>query len=1041
MKKELGSQMPADHLSQWLERLGYSAEAEALHRAGDHIAPGHPYALEMHALLQPQGAIQAQAVFDVEGVPTVVFVSERDGHPLTAAELDGVRQRLWNQNLASVVIVIEGTRAAALPVRRLRHAAQPLALAEARPDGPFSAAEVRSSDLSQRLPRWFEAKARVDRKLLDNLSAAVRQLMAQGLERPQAQTLMGQVLFVSYLEHRHIVSDVYRSRRGVGSLHALVQAGDREGVSALIAQLRNDFNGDFLRPPEPDSAPSADAIADPWDALPATGYELLDHFLSRVDLASGQGDLWNYDFSFIPVELLSGLYESFLSVEEQAEDGAYYTPRHLATLTIDEAFAASSDPLQEVIFDGACGSGILLTTAYRKLIALSESRLGQPLGFAARRDLLLRQIFGGDTNPMACRVTAFSLYLSLLEGLDPADVLEAQERDGVKLPRLRGSNLCDGASADIFSDAHPFAGKRFTLCVSNPPWKEASGAATSADTYANAVEMPAVLRQVAGMYAVRVLDFLAEGGTLCLILPITQLLGAGASRYVPYLFDRVRPRRLINFGDLQALLFPTAENTCHVLVASRRPRAQLGRVSFTETFDYCVPKADLSLAFGRLTLQSADRHELQTQAVQEDPSLLTTLMWGDANDLSLLTRLSLRGTLGDFWKGGKGARWRNRKGVHFEDRQRAPVDPGPLREMPYVSTDGLKRGVPVLHASDKTEWPAAQETVVGLDTVLPVFDGPRVLYPDGFSKDEHNVRAVFADGPMSFKSSIGVIAGPREDEALLRMVAIFLRSSLARYFLMLTCTKMLSERNGVHLDDIKAFPFFAPEHAPEPAQAQAVLARAATFSRGLEAAPSPQTQAVLYRAEREALDELVFDYFGLSLTERVMVRESVSVLMPSIRPRSYKSLYTPLQRRTSAEALPRYAEALGAALTMWRERMGGVGHFSVAVVATDPARTGGVGVVRVQYLPDGTAAADVSTSVDDALVQETLHALRRDALDALQRPDGLRFVPDQCLWTPRGLYLVRPLTQRGWLLRTALRDAERIVREAQRRASRETAAA
>lgn len=1034
--------MPADHLSQWLERLGYSAEAEALHRAGDHIAPEHPYALEMHALLQPQGAIQAQAVFDVEGVPTVVFVSERDGHPLTPAELDGVRQRLWNQNLTSVVIAIDGIRAAALPVRRLRHAEQPLMLAEARPDGPFSAAEVRSSDLPQRLPHWFDAKSRVDRKLLDNLSATVRQLVSKGMERVQAQALMGQLLFVSYLEHRHIISDVYRSRRRVGSLHALVHAGDRAGVSALIAQLRNDFNGDFLRAPEPSGDLAAPAMADPWEALPDDGFELLDRFLSRVDVVTGQGDLWNYDFSFIPVELLSGLYESFLSAQEQADEGAYYTPRHLATLAIDEAFAASADPLQEVIFDGACGSGILLTTAYRKLIALSEAKAGHRLGFAARCDLLLRQIFGGDTNPMACRVTAFSLYLSLLEGLDPTDVLAAQERDGVKLPRLRGSNLCDGASADIFSDAHPFAGKRFTMCVSNPPWKEASGEATSADTYADEVEMPAVLRQVAGIYAVRALDFLVEGGTLCLILPITQLLGSGAARYLPYLFHRVRPRRLINFGDLQALLFPTAENTCHVLVASRRPHAQIGRVPFTETFDYCVPKADLSLAFGRLTLQSADRHELQTQAAQEDPSLLTTLMWGDANDLSLLTRLSLGGTLGDFWKGGgQRTRWRNRKGVHFIDRKRNPVDAAPLRALPYVTTEGLKRGVPVLHASDTTQWPVDQHTVVGLDTVLPLFDGPRVLYPDGFSKGEHNVRAVFTDGPLSFKSSIGVIAGPREDEALLRMVAIYLRSSLARYFLMLTCTKMLSERNGVHLDDIEVFPFFAPEHAPNPDQAQIALARAAAFSREIERMPSPQVQVDAYQTEREGLDSLVFDYFDLSPTERVMVRESVSVLMPSIRPRSYKSLYTPLQRRASAEALPRYAQALGDNLTMWRERMGGVGHFAVTVVATDPARTGGVGVVRVQYLPDGTSAADVSTCVDDALVQETLQALRRDALDAVQRPEGLRFVPDQCLWTPRGLYLVRPLTQRGWLLRTALRDAERIVREVQRRASRETAAA
>ena len=126
---------------------------------------------------------------------------------------------------------------------------------------------------------------------------------------------------------------------------------------------------------------------------------------------------------------------------------------------------------------------------------------------------------------------------------------------------------------------------------------------------------------------------------------------------------------------------------------------------------------------------------------------------------------------------------------------------------------------------------------------------------------------------------------------------------------------------------------------------------------------------------------------------------------------------------------------------MWRERMGGVGHFAVEVVATDPERTGAMGVVRVQYLPEGTSAANVSARVDDALVQETIAALRREHLHELDRPGGLTFLPDQCLWTPRGLYLVRPLTQRGWLVRTALRDAERIVREAQRGAARESAAA
>lgn len=1029
--------MSTDRLSQWLEKLGYTAEADALHRVGDTVPARHPYALEMQALLRPDGAIRAEAVFDVEGVPTVVFVGERDGQPLTPTELDGVRQRLWNQNLVSVVIVIEGSRAKAMPVRRVKQAEQALQLTSAKPDGVFSAAEVRSSDLSQRLPKWFDVKTRVDRKLLDNLTEAVRQLRATGLPRRLAQVLVGQIMFIGYLEHRQIVSDIYRARRDVGSLHALVRAIDRDGVKALIDQLRKDFNGDFLaRRDEFGRIVSAEEDTnDPWRNLSDDGYRLLDRLLSRMDLAGGQGDFWSYDFSFIPVELLSGLYESFLSSDEQAADGAYYTPRHLATLAVDQVFDESPDPLSETIFDGACGSGILLTTAYRKLIALTEAKVGRQIGFAERRALLLDRIFGGDTNPMAIRVTAFSLYLSLLEGLDPTDILEAQERDGVKLPDLRGSNLCGGASADIFSDEHPFFGKRFSLAISNPPWKETSGAPTSADEYAYVAKAPFVLRQVAGLYSVRALDFLTEGGRLCLILPITLFLGSTSQRFVPYLFNRIRPLRLINFGDLQQLLFPSAENTCNVLVATRRPREQLSKVTFTETFDYCVPKADLSLTFGRLTLQSADRHELQTQAVQEDTQLLVAYMWGDAHDLSILTRLAMRGTFRDFWAPAKTARWVNRKGIHFEDASREPVSAAPLRNRPFVSVDALRRGIPVLHADTLSQWPKEQPTVVGLsDAMMRVFDGPRVLYPDGFSKSEPNVRAVFVNGRMSFNSSVGVIAGPVEDEDLLRFAAIYLRSSLARYFLMLTCAKMLSERNGVHLENIEPFPFFAPEDAADPMVARATLERVSHLTRELEQLPE-LLQLNAYEQDREALDELVFDYFGLDSVERSLVRESVSVLLPSIRPRSYKSLYTLVQQPAAREAMDRYAQTLGDALSSWRDRMGGAGHFHVEVVATDPSRTGAVGIVRVQYLPKGTSSSDVITCIDDAVVQETLRALRRDGLDKLKENTDMSLLPDRHLWTPRGLYLVRPLIQRSWLIRTALRDAERIVRDVQRHAN------
>lgn len=1024
------------HLDDWLAKLGYAAEPGALHRCDERVPEAHPYALEIGTLLEPDGAIRARAVFDVEGVPTVVFVGA-GAVPLTTAELDAIRQRIWNQNLATVVIEVRGDTALALPARRLAGAGERLTLDDAQPDGPFSAADIVSANLARRASNWFEMKARVDRQLLANLDAVVRKLSRTGFaaagselaHRRHAELLMGQLLFISYLEHREIVADTYRTRRAVEPLHALIGRGDRVGIRALIDALRQDFNGDFL----------GDDRHDPWSALADTGFALLDQFLRRTDMETGQGDFWNYDFSFIPVELLSGIYESFLAPDQQAKEGAYYTPRHLAMLAVDQAFATIDDPLDQTIFDGACGSGILLTTAYRRLIALAESRLGRQLSFKERGTLLCDRIFGSDINFMACRVTAFSLYLSLLEGLNPADILAAQEREGAKLPSLTGKNLQHGASGDFFAPDHGFAGQRFTLLISNPPWSEPEGAdVTSADLWVQKAGVPFVRRQVAGAYALRARDFLAAGGRVCLILPIAQLLGASSASFVTHLLEAYRPLRLINFGDLQGLLFPTAENTCHVFVATCRAEDGGEPIPYDELFDYCVPKADMSLAFGRLTMQSADRHTLQTRSIAQEPQRLVTLMWGDLNDLALWTRLSARGTFADLWRGARGVRrWVNRKGIHLNDKSREAVDAGPLRDLPFVPVPALSAGLPVMQPALLKPWPAGQQTVVGLnDDVLAVFDGPRVLFPDGFSRTEHAVRAVFYDGPASFTHSVGVIAGGEADTALLKFAAVYLRSTLARYFLMMRGWKMLCERNGVHLSDVEVFPFFDVVSAPDPKAAAASLAEVDRLIEQLRALPDLE-QSSAHAAMRMALDAAVFRYFGLSDEEQALVSETVSVLMPSIRPRGFKSLDTPAQQKASEQDVTAYGAALAEALTDWRERTGGSGRFHVEVVSGDPKRPAPSGIVRIHYSADSTAPPEIGTSFDDVLVQETLAQLRRAGFSTIPSGDTLQLVPDTHLWLNGALYIVRHLTRRSWTMRQALRDAEFVVREVQGRTVRQ----
>jgi hypothetical protein len=281
-------------------------------------------------------------------------------------------------------------------------------------------------------------------------------------------------------------------------------------------------------------------------------------------------------------------------------------------------------------------------------------------------------------------------------------------------------------------------------------------------------------------------------------------------------------------------------------------------------------------------MQSADKHRLQTRSVAEDPQLLVTMMWGDANDLSIWTRLTVRGTFADFWSGPREfRRWVYRKGIHLNDRSREAVSAEPLRDKPFVPIAALSAGSPVLHRDLLARWPESQHTVVGLnDAVLAVFDGPRVLFPDGFSREEQNIRAVYYDGPATFTHSIGVIAGKKEDAELLQFAAVYLRSTLARYFLMMRGWKMLCERNGVHLTDVEAFPFFAPKDALDPDAASNALSTVSRHIAGTAALPELE-QRRRYAQLKSVLDQAVFTYFGVTPEEQTLVRETVDILMPS----------------------------------------------------------------------------------------------------------------------------------------------------------------
>jgi hypothetical protein len=121
--------------------------------------------------------------------------------------------------------------------------------------------------------------------------------------------------------------------------------------------------------------------------------------------------------------------------------------------------------------------------------------------------------------------------------------------------------------------------------------------------------------------------------------------------------------------------------------------------------------------------------------------------------------------------------------------------------------------------------------------------------------------------------------------------------------------KMLCERNGVHLKDIEAFPFFTPEDAPDPDAAAEELSRVSRQITAITNLPELE-QSRHYDKLKPELDRAVFAYFGLTDEQQALIRETVDILMPSIRPRGFKSLDTPAQHTAQPDDFTTYASAV-----------------------------------------------------------------------------------------------------------------------------------
>ncbi len=1021
----------------WQQEFGLGrADASVFYTDKSQLNASGPAASQAHIMRRAFDLLKLDGILCTENALLVYFKQVRQ---VDATRVISLHRKFWNHGGAPILVLIAPDQVHIYsgltpPASHTDLASRIPALVEVIDRTSAAILEflpsVQSGEYFRLHKSFFDPKQRVDQTLLDNLQATRDQILASSNEQLNPKilnALLCRLVFACYLFDRKVVGQGYLDTLGLPDishlrdvLHLQPRTAAKQSLYALFKQLGEDFNGDLF-------SDNLDAEAESFDA---SFIAPLDDFFRGTDVVTGQGSFWPYDFSAIPVEAISAIYERLLQDADKSE-GAFYTPRFLAEVVLDVALMPFTSLLERRFLDPACGSGIFLVGLFNRIA--EEWRQQNPEAKNDRRARELRKIlcdklYGIDINPTACRITAFSLYLAYLDQLSPRDIQELQEK-GYKLPALvhfpdrpaekvEGNIWCD----DFFLENREFP-VDVDLVVGNPPWGSSAKKGTSAAAWcaspANHCLIPD--KQIAAAFVWKAATHTGDDGRVCLVLPHGTIFNHSntAREFQRQLFTRYAIDHILNLVDYQFFLFAEAKHPAIVLAYKKEPPENQ-----QHTIEYWAPKADrLVMQAEIITVPPEDRCRLKVGEVLLDlqgkdaPQIWKQRFWASARDRRLVDRLSSYPRLRDYVRTPKEKKsakpWLMAEGMQPVGRGDDPAAAKTIR-LPsklFIKATSAKLDLFIL-PDDCAELPAAEFTVrSGSNTETRIFHAPHVLVAQGFK------RIAFTDFDVSFQHALRGISGPEKDRALLIFLAAYLRSSLAKYFLFQTSSNWGVSRQRILAKELLRAPFAWPDDLPDSQRAWQIVGEVAGIvDEAMTNANDVLTnRKELVRGADRAIEPLISEYFDVLPLEKTLIDDTLRVIIPSIRP-TRKRRIVPTILPSKPEERDDYTQRLCDTLNGWSQS----GRFVVRG-QTMASEALGIGVAILQKTLSDQPQAQIEDHRPLLTSFERLRRMTSQKLNTFELLRGTK-VFDHDL-----LYLVKPITRRFWTQTAALNDADEIA--------------
>ncbi|MBY2989651.1 class I SAM-dependent DNA methyltransferase [Rhizobium leguminosarum] len=622
------------------------------------------------------------------------------------------------------------------------------------------------------------------RTLVEAVSRLAEQLSARKFLPPRLRRrLLILSLLIAYLEERLVLLPADFGNVLQGATRFFEVLGDGKALVALLEALEDRFNGHVFRLTKEERRALIESSELVSYARLVEGTE--DHL--------GQYSLWRlYSFRDLPVELISNIYQLFV----KDSSSSVYTPPALVRLMLEEALSWDRlDKLMSgdgVILDPACGSGVFLVEAYKRIVWHWRWRNGWARPGVDELRNLLQRVHGVDVEEGAVELAAFSLCLSLCDALQPEEI-----RSSVELfPPLADVTLHHSCFFD--AKANGMIKSPVVVVIGNPPFDSTLTTDGAKRSYAAYTRQYGALpdKQLAYLFLHEAMSMMASDGVLAMIEPSGFLYNQNVLKFRQAFLKRWRVRELLDFVSVRGLFKKgDADPKIVVVVAEAADPSAEGRML------HAVFRRDgRAIAEQGFDIDYYDLHWVSSSQAVKSPDVWRANLFGGSRVHALIERLRSFSTLKEYadnqnWDFGEGY-------IAGSSGESAPADH--LIGAPLMPTNALSES-----GIDPQKFSTVPEGAYKRPKTAKRFTAPLLLIKE--NDDLHH--GLWTGHYLAFKHRIVGFAAPASDLDKLTAIEAWLRreATVLKAFVAATSASMFVQRATAILGaDIYALPY-APD--------------------------------------------------------------------------------------------------------------------------------------------------------------------------------------------------------------------------------------